>query len=231
MTDVFSRDDLKTRAGRRRAWSSLMFADHGFVRLFYDNTHEVAHGQMWRSFQPSPYRLKRWKNQGIRTVINLRGDQPNGYYRLEEETCERLDLTLVTFRVFSREAPSKEVLHGAQKLFNEIQYPAVMHCKSGADRAGLMATLFRFFHKGVPLNEALEQLSFKYGHVKHGKTGVIDYAFQQYLDHAERKGIDLSSVDAFFDWVETDYDPQAIKKTFIASWWGTLLTEKILRRE
>ena len=30
----------------------------------------------------------------------------------------------------------------------------LMHCKSGADRAGLMSVLYRHLHEGVPIEEA-----------------------------------------------------------------------------
>lgn len=226
-----TRADLADKAGRRRAWRSLMFDDHGLVRLFYDNTHTVEPDVLWRTYQPSPGRLRRWRERGIKTVVNLRGEKPSGYYLLEEEACAALGLKLVNFRVFSREAPSLDVLRGAKTLFETIDYPAVMHCKSGADRVGLMAALYLFLHRGRPLDEALKQLSLRYGHVRQGKTGVIDYAFEAYLAHAHARNIDLASVPDFFDWAETDYDPAAIKKDFLGSWWGNLLTEKILRRE
>lgn len=228
---TITREEFATPKGRRRAWRELMFADHGLLRLIYSNTHEVSPGRMWRSFQPSPAMLERWKAKGVRTVINLRGDKPSGHYFLEDEACAALGMAHVPFRVFSRDAPSKDALRAAQKLFDEIKYPALLHCKSGADRAGLMATLFLFLHEGRPLDEAMDQLSFRYGHVRHGKAGVIDHAFEDYLTYAREKGISLSSVDAFFDWVDQVYDPAAVKAAFMGSWWGNLLTETILRRE
>ncbi len=34
------------------------------------------------------------------------------------------------------------------------------------------------------------------------------------------------------EWVERDaYDPKAMRQEFRAGWWGTLLTERLLRRE
>ena len=61
---------------------------------------------------------------------------------------------------------------------------------------------------------------------KQGKTGVLDYVFERYLDEAEPQGI------SFIDWVQSDaYDPVKIKAAFHESWWGNLLTEKLLRRE
>ena len=228
---ALSREEFATPQGRRRAWRELMFGDHGILRKFYDNTHEVAPGKMWRSYQPSPADLRQWKTHGIKTIINLRGDNPHGYYFLEKETCEKLGLRLVTFQVYSREAPSQEVLYGARKLFEEINYPAMMHCKSGADRAGLMSVLYMFFHAGAPLDHAINQLSFKYGHVKQGKTGVIDYALEQYINYAAANGKSLASVDDFFAWVDNHYDPKAVKENFRSTGWGNILAEWILRRE
>lgn len=232
MATPLTREEFETPGGRRRAWRELMLADHGLLRLVYSNVHEIAPGRMWRSYQPSPRDLERFARRGVKTVVNLRGDKPSGYYFLEEEACRRLGLDLVTFRVFSREAPAKETLHGARALFETIAYPAVMHCKSGADRAGLMATLYMFFREGVPLDRAMrEQLSLRYGHVRHGKTGVIDHALGKYVAHARAAGVDLSSVDGFFAWVDADYDPAAARREFMGSWWGNFITEKALRRE
>ena len=231
MAQPITREEFQTEKGRRRAWRQLMFADHGILRKFYANSHEVSPGKLWRTYQPSPLDLTRWKERGVKTVVNLRGDKPSGFYFLEEEACANLGLDLITFRVFSREAPSKEILHGSARLFDKITYPALLHCKSGADRAGLMSTLFLFFQEGAPLTRALDQLSFKYGHVKHGKTGVIDAAFEEYIAYAKKAGASLSSVDDFFGWVDNKYDPAATKKNFRATWLGSLLTEKVLRRE
>ncbi len=201
------------------------------MRKVFDNSHEIAPG-VWRSYQPSPGRLKDWANRGIKTVVNLRGPKPSAALLLEEEACERLGLRLENFRVYSREAPSKETLHGARALFQRIEYPSLFHCKSGADRAGLMSTLYMFFSGNAPLDVALSHLSLRYGHVKQGKTGVIDAAFEPYLSHAREHSISLSDVDAYFDWVDSDsYDPVAIKAAYMGSWWGNFLTERLLRRE
>ncbi|MEE2690817.1 MAG: protein tyrosine phosphatase [Pseudomonadota bacterium] len=231
MAAPLTREQFETPQGRARAWRELMLADHGLIRLLYRNTHEIAPGRMWRTYQPSPRHLEALARRGVKTIVNLRGDKPSGFYFLEEEACRRLGLDFITFRVFSREAPSKETLRDARALFDRIRYPAAMHCKSGADRVGLMSTLYLFFREGAPLDKAMQQLSFRYGHIRHGKTGVIDHALEQYIEHARREGTNLSSPDHFMRWVDTVYDPGAAKQAFLGSWWGNLLTEKILRRE
>lgn len=222
---------FRSPAERRSAWRQLMWGDHGWLRKFYDNSHEVSPGKLWRSYQPSPAGIEAWRARGVRTIVNLRGPKPSGYLKLEQEACEKAGIELVIFRAWSREAPSPEFLREARALFERIEYPALIHCKSGADRAGLVAALFRFFHEGAPLPQALEQLSWRYGHVRQGKTGVIDAAFEQYLQHTNENDISLRDVDAFFEWVDTIYDSKATKAAFNATPWGRLLSDTILKRE
>ena len=231
MRTPLTREDLLSPKGRFRAWRELMVGDHGWLRKLYANTHEVSPGKVWRTYQPSPLMVRKWRDRGVKTIVNLRGDKPSGFLFLEEEACEDAGITLETLRLYSREAPTTETLHRVRTLFEDIQYPAVFHCKSGADRAGLMSVLYLFFHEGRPLNEAMAHLSFKYGHVKQGKTGVIDAAFDAYLSYANQNDISLNDVDAFMAWAQTDYDPMEIKARFKPSSVGSILTDVILRRE
>ncbi len=231
MAPPLTREEFATPEGRKRAMRDFAFGDHAVLRALYDNSHEIAPG-VFRSFQPSPAHLAKWAKRGIRTVINLRGEKPSAALFLEEEACARLGLALVNFRVFSREAPSVETLTGLRALYDRIEYPAVFHCKSGADRVGLAAALYLFMKGGQPLDKALKQLSWRYGHVRAGKTGVIDAAFDAYLAHARDAHIPLTDVDAFLRWATSGvYDPIAIKRDYRGRWWGNFLTEKVLRRE
>jgi protein tyrosine/serine phosphatase len=100
-----------------------------------------------------------------------------------------------------------------------------MHCKSGADRAGFMATLYRFVHEGVPLRQAMDHLSLRYGHIRQAKTGVIDYFFERYLKETEGNSKTL------LEWVEQDYDPKALEAAFRENLWAGFLVNGILRRE
>ncbi len=220
-----NRFDLAAPGGRRRAYLDYLWQDHAYLRVGFQNAHWIS-PELVRTNQPWPHQLKWWRDHGIKTVINLRGGFDGSFYALEKEACERLGLTLVDFTVTSREAPSKEQIRGAKALFETMEYPALMHCKSGADRAGVMGVLYAHFRLGMSIRDAVQQLSFRYLHVKAGKTGVLDYMFERYLTEAEPKGID------FLEWVESDaYDPKRIKADFQANWWGTLLTERMLRRE
>jgi protein tyrosine/serine phosphatase len=220
-----SRFDLSTFWGRLRAYLDFIFTDHAFLRVTWHNAHWIS-PELLRMNQPWPYQLAQWKKRGIKTVLNLRGTPDAGHYVLEEEACRKLGLKLVNFTVWSREAPSREVVLGAKRLFDSLEYPVLMHCKSGADRAGIMSVLYQHFRQGLPVKEAARQLSWKYGHARAGLTGVLDYAIERYLEEADALG------HSYEEWVSRpDYDHKAIQQEFRANWWGTLLTEKLLRRE
>ena len=220
-----ARYDLTTAKGRFKARWDYIFADHGFIRTWFSNAHWLDESLV-RTNQPSPRQLARWKDRGIRTVVNLRGARDEAWYALEKEACNRLGLTLIDAPLDSRDPPSGDRVARAAELFRSVEYPVLIHCKSGADRAGLMGVFYRHFHQGRPISIAIEQLSKKYLHHREGLTGVLDYTLEKYLNEVEPTGL------SFLDWVTgPQYNPKAIRSEFKAQWWGSALTERLLRRE
>ncbi len=217
--------DLSTPAGRFATYVDYNLNDHAFLRLRFQNAHWLG-DKLVRTNQPWPFQLERWRDKGVRTVINLRGGFDASFYALERDACDKLGLNLVDFTVRSRAAPSRDQILGARDLFAQVEYPALMHCKSGADRASLMSTLYAHFQLGQPIRVAMEQLGLRYLHLKNSKTGVLDQVFATYLRDAEPRGI------SFVDWVASDaYDPDRLTREFHAGGWSNLLADKVLRRE
>jgi protein tyrosine/serine phosphatase len=221
--------DLSTPAGRARARRELVWGDHGFLRARFSNLHRIS-PEMWRSNQPSPRQvLAHARERGIRTILNLRGATTKGYYLLEKEACEQAGIELVDFQVFSRDPPTRETIFAARDLFERIEYPALMHCKSGADRAGVMAVLYKLLRERVPYEEAVEQLSGKYLHVRQGKTGVLDAFIESYA--AYNAGRPRGQWKPFLDWVAEDYDRMAVKEAFARKLGRGLRLDALLGRE
>jgi hypothetical protein len=104
-----------------------------------------------------------------------------------------------------------------------------MHCKSGADRAGLMAVLYMLLKEKIPFHQATEQLSLKYLHIKHGKTGMLDAFFQAYADFNEGRPED--EWKPFLDWIAEDYDRLKVKEDFLRDFGKGIQVDKILQRE
>ncbi len=224
VTDAFVAESLASAAQRRAAHRHLLFSDHHVLRVLFQNAHPVG-DQMWRSNQPSPAQLERWAQKGVRTVINLRGLSPKPFHLLEREACARLGLDLVTLRLNSRDAPWPAVPRMVKQMLDTIRYPALMHCKSGADRAGIMGVFYRHFRLGEPVRTAMEQLSGKYLHIKSGKTGILDAYFEEYLRVGAPAGLSL------IEWSENVFDPLAFKASFKPGAVGNFLVDALLRRE
>jgi protein tyrosine/serine phosphatase len=221
-SDKPSRFDLSTPEGRQRAERDLVWGDHGFLRARFSNFHWIEPGVMARANQPSPKAVARYAGEGFKTILNLRGPSDTGYYALEREACQRHGIDMIDVRMFSREAPSAAQVRRAKELFETIRYPALMHCKSGADRAGAMAVLYKHLKMSLPIDEAVEQLRLKYLHVRQGKTGVIDYFFERYLAESDGK--------TFLEWVESS-DPKAIKAAYMRKLSAQIPLDDLLQRE
>ena len=217
--------DLSSKPGRNRAERELILGDHGFLRESFQNLHQIS-SEMWRSNQPNPRQIaEHVRVRGIKTIINLRGPSTRGYYLLEQEACAQNGVELVDFQVYSRDTPTVDRVLEAKALFESIEYPALMHCKSGADRAGLMSVLYVIFRMDEPVRTAVQQLSKKYLHMREGKTGLLDAFFETYLEAEKATGI------AFEDWLQSEYDREKVKADFLSSGKGKLRLDWILRRE
>jgi uncharacterized protein (TIGR01244 family) len=206
------------------AWSHMLIADHGIFRLIYGNRHRVDE-KLWRSAQPAPHDIAWAKRNGVRTVVTLRAGRAHGGWPLQREACEAAGLTLVELPLYSRAAPTREAIHEAKRVFDSIEYPALMHCKSGADRAGLASALYLLLHKNASVDDAIDQLHLRYGHVRSAKTGILDVFLQRYRDEGRPKGL------GFLEWVDTAYDPEELKASYRSWLWTDVLVDKVLRRE
>lgn len=215
---------LRPRVNKLLDYFDLYFVDHHVFRAVYANRHQIAQG-VWRSAQPSPAQIAWIARKGIKTIVNLRGERDCGSYRLQLEACRRHGIKLVNFPLQSRNAPPAAAIHEARKLFQEIEYPVLFHCKSGADRAGLMSALLIHIREGKPIEEALKQLSLKYGHFRKSETGVLDYLFERYIADSSAEPMSL------FEWLETRYDPSEIKRDFKSNGWSNLIVNRALQRE
>lgn len=210
---------------RLKLWMSLIFVDHGFFRMMYNNFYPLS-GDMYRLSHPSPHKIRKYQAQyGIKTIVNLRGPNKYGSYILEEETCKKQGIELVNIRILSRDVPTKEQIFAFKEMFETITYPAMMHCKSGADRAGIASVLYLVFMHNTPVDEAMKQLARKYGHFKSNKTGILDHFFECYL------AFNAHTPTPFLDWVEHHFDRETVAQSFRHDATANILTDKLVGRE
>jgi protein tyrosine/serine phosphatase len=218
------RGDISSIGGRIGAWTDSLLVDHGVFRLAWSNFAEVVPGKLYRCNHPTPGRLAALKRRfGLRTLINLRGQRFCGSDILSRNAAERLGLAHIDMAFESRGAPHRDRILRFASLYRQLELPALMHCKSGADRAGLAAGLVLLFEGGTAA-EALRQLSWRYGHFSRARTGILDAFFLLYAHEAEGR-------IAFLDWVKDGYDETWLRHTFKADRLSSFLTDRLLRRE
>ena len=181
---------------------------------------------MFRSNQPYPFQIKNdIKKNNIKTIINLRGKRHCSSYYLEEKTCKEERINLINFPMSSRDLPDKRKIIKLNKIFNTIEYPALMHCKSGADRAGFASALYLILKKEKSVVEAKQQLHIKHLHIKLAKTGILDYFFEQAISTNANYSKD------FIKWIKFKYDKKRLKNNFKYKKIWSFITEFLFRRE
>ena len=213
---------LDTALGRAGAWRDSLLVDHAMFRAVWTNFAPVIPGRLYRSNHPTPGHLAARK-LGLCTLVNLRGSRKCGSDALSREAAVRLGLKHIDMAFESRGAPHRDRILRFAEIYRTLETPALMHCKSGADRAGLASGLAIMFEGGTAA-EALKQLSWRFGHWSRARTGVLDAFFVRYAAVAEGRL-------PFLEWVRTEYDETALKRDFVAGGLSSFVTDQVLRRE
>ena len=196
-----------------------------FLRIFWTSLSRLPNN-MYRCNQPYPYQIERYKHKyNIKTIINLRGERNCSSFYLEKEYCDNNNIKLWNFPISSRDLPTKDTIKKFFLLLDTIKYPAIMHCKSGADRVGIASSLYLIYKHKYNVLEASKQLSLKHLHIKYAKTGILDYLFETAIKEGKNSSSD------FIHWIYTDYDKNKLKETFKPLQLYSFIVDKILKRE
>lgn len=204
----FGRDITDPRQ-RRRSWFHTEFFDHAVLRRFWHNFEEIAPG-VYRSNHPNHMRLAAYQARGIRTILNLRGTPQVAHHLFECESCEALGLTLVSTTLHARKPADRADLLRLFEYFRTIEKPFLMHCKSGADRAGLASALYVLSQEGATIEQARRQLHFRYLHLRSTATGVLDHILDLFEARQAEGAIGIE------DWIAREYDPDQVARSYAA---------------
>jgi protein tyrosine/serine phosphatase len=222
--DTIYKGSLATPAGRRNAWLDALFVDHAVLRILWTNFATVEPGKLYRSNHPTPGNLAAFTRKvGLKTLINLRGQAKNGSDALSRDTAARLGLAFHDMAFESRGAPHRDRILRLAEIFAGMEAPALIHCKSGADRAGLAAGLFILIQGGT-VKQALRQLSLRFGHIRQSKTGILDAFFLTFQRDGEGR-------KPFLDWVREDYREDDLRAAYKANALAGFINDRLLARE
>jgi protein tyrosine/serine phosphatase len=174
---------------------------------------------VYRSAQLTPWRLKKViKKYGIKTIINLRGNNKNYLYKREKEICEEMGVEYYSVSLLSRspERIKKSELKKLVEILKSAKKPLLFHCKAGADRSGFVAVLWHILNGRDKEWAMKKELRLKYLYLPWSKAGKIKRVFELY------DGGD------FVEWFDKNKDKF---KEFKSSRLSDFVSDKILRKE
>lgn len=161
------------------------------IGVLGDNFHPIVPGRVYRSDQVNPHHLEELiRRYHLRTVISLRGGKEGDrWYRGETAVCERLGVLHSSVSLRATALPPPRQLRAFLQLLDRSPYSVLFHCRGGADRSGLAATLYLNLYAHVPLWKALEQqLTWRYGHFRGPAGAMVDF-FELYRHTAAGLGL------------------------------------------
>jgi len=198
--------------------------DHAVLRLGHANFGTVIPGRLYRCNHPTPGRIRRLtRRYGLTTIVNLRGATGSGSYHLSRDQAQKLGVAYHDLSLESRGAPHRDRILRLLDIWRSAPGPMLVHCKSGADRAGLAAGLCLLF-EGRSAAEAMRQLSWRYGHIKQARTGILDAFFLRYQRDGEGR-------EPFLEWLDRDYDEAALRRDFHANGLASFINDWVLAHE
>jgi protein tyrosine/serine phosphatase len=130
------------------------------------NFHTVIAGEVYRSARPSATQLARWHERyGIKTILNLQGAHPeDAWYREEEAAAKGLGIKLISYKLSAQRDVSARQLEELLAIMSSAERPILIHCRSGADRTGLVSAFYVAGIAGGSELYAEFQLTPYYGH-------------------------------------------------------------------
>ena len=160
------------------------------VLQYEGNLHAVSTGILYRSAQLSKTET-RWavREYQIKSVLNLRGahaGQP--WYDEEIAAAGELGLAHFDYRLSAKRFVTSQQIDEILDIMRKAPKPLLIHCKSGADRSGLVAALYRFSETGAAAAEADRELSLVYGHFPYltSRSGAMDDSFWAFVHSRAR---------------------------------------------
>lgn len=160
----------------------------GFLQ-YEGNLHVVSAGVLYRSAQPSKAEIRTdVRDYGIKSILNLRGrNRGSPWYDDEVAESQALGLAHYDYSLSAKRFVTRREIADILDILRNAPKPLLIHCKSGADRAGLVAALYRYALAGASAEEADQELSLLYGHFPYlmSRSVAMDNSFWAFVHGSE----------------------------------------------
>ena len=144
------------------------------------NFHKVSDG-LYRGAQPLGGGMKKLAELGVKSVINLRGEDELSIQ--ERKEAEAAGLRYFSVSMPGLSAPSDEQVNRVLSIIDSPEnQPVFIHCKRGSDRTGTIAAVYRISHDGWNADRAIvEAKQYGLSWTEFGMKGYISDYYKQQL--------------------------------------------------
>jgi hypothetical protein len=213
MTDSLPPAPRRWGLGRRKTrlmlYLAIFVAFAGLFHrfLFLGNFAVVDPGRVYRSAQPKRGLAALLRDHQIASVLNLRGGTPADWWYAEEvSTTAQRGVDFYDLPLSADRPPSRRELLQLLDLFGRCRYPLLIHCKSGSDRTGLAAAVYRMVVMGQSPEDALRAFTLWRGHVPLLGPERLHEPILAYARWLEERG-ERHTPERFRSWVVHRYAP------------------------
>lgn len=158
--------------------------------LAQHNFHVVSAGLIYRSAQLDVAGLTQVvQEHGIKSILNLRGVDGADWYNAETNRSQQLGVAHFDFPLEAGRELKDEEMDQILAMIDSAPKPMLIHCKSGADRTGLVGALYLYSLEGKSSALAGRELTVLCGHIPYlfwRDTSAMDRSFKRYVNaHAQ----------------------------------------------
>jgi uncharacterized protein (TIGR01244 family) len=142
------------------------------------NFHKVS-DTLYRGGQPAKDGVKKLAELGIKTIVNLRGEDENS--RAEQKEAEAAGLRYFSISMPGLSRPTDKQIERALEIINNPENgPIFVHCKRGSDRTGTVIAAYRISREGWTDERAISEAR------KHGMS-FMEFGMRNFISDYYRR--------------------------------------------
>jgi hypothetical protein len=180
------------------------------------NFHWVVPGEAARAAQAwGGFLAPFLRGRGIKSMINLRGPNPNyAWWREERRACEAVGATHLDVTLDSRHLPTRAQLDALFAAFDAAPKPFLVKCSGGQDRTSLASALYILHRDGWGARAAASNQFARWPYLHFPKPE------QRWLKHFARFAAEDAAGEPIAQWARTQYTPERLRDWLAAQGLG-----------
>ena len=172
-------------------FAAFVFSQNGSAQTKFSDqdlpNFSQVNANLYRGAQPSENGVRELARMGVKTIINLRGEDKNALR--EKEWARRAGIKFIAVNLNNWFKPKTADIENIIREIDAAEnQPVFVHCKRGADRTGTVVAVYRISHDNSTAKEANDEAK-KFG-FGWWQFWMKDYIGDYYRDFKANKSVE-----------------------------------------